>query len=489
VNALAAAAPNLSNPTLRAGLLVPPSLPTASAGAAVTTNGFPNLISVLLGALDSGNAYGDPSAAPPGTELPQTASANAPYQPAASNADIAQALIRSMLGGKTMPITFVADRAKTPQTKARQATGGQGVSPSPLPIAMSVPMSATLPFPASGPLPASGPFPALLPASAPLPISAPLTLSAPGPIPGTVPVDRPSSETVMAAESRPEAPSGVGGQESPGTGASSPQAITTGVTGAMASPPLAFSARLTPLIENGGAVSPPAEYSPAELPVAISSDAKSKAVESPSPHVLLRNDTRDAALPIAAVASTPSSDGFGRGFENPAPPTAAVVDIAEARLANAFGTVAETLRSSETASAASSKTPAAVPNSPIQEIAVRIAQPAMPVVDLQVTERAGEIHVAVRTPDASLETLLRQDLATLTNSLERAGYRAETYVPGAHEEAPRTAASPQMDFATEGGPSGQGSSGRNPGESSQGQQQRQRHHNPQDWNDEMEQQQ
>jgi hypothetical protein len=47
-----------------------------------------------------------------------------------------------------------------------------------------------------------------------------------------------------------------------------------------------------------------------------------------------------------------------------------------------------------------------------------------------------------------------------------------------------------MEFGAEGEPRGQGSSGRHPGESSQGQQQqRQRHHNSQDWNDEMEKQQ
>jgi hypothetical protein len=47
-----------------------------------------------------------------------------------------------------------------------------------------------------------------------------------------------------------------------------------------------------------------------------------------------------------------------------------------------------------------------------------------------------------------------------------------------------------MDFGTDAEPSWQGSSGRHPGESSQGrQQQRQRHHNAQDWNDEMEKQQ
>ena len=461
----------------------PPSLSTTPASGALSANGFLNLISVLLGAGDSGNAYGDPGAARPGTELPQTVSANALYLPA-SNADIAQALIRSMLGGKTTPATPVADGAKPTQTKAKQTTGGQGISPTPLPIPASLPVSAPAAIPETA-------VDRLPPKAAKTPASRSVAASLAGnqePL-GTVAVSAQGVVGNREAEGTGGPQSVAGNQEPQGTGAGSPQSVTTAVAGATAPAPLAFSARLTPL-EDSGAVNPPTENAPAELLAAISSDAKSKAAaqESPNPHGAPRNDTSDAALPVAAIAGTSSSDGFARGFENPAPPNA-VADIAEARPAHAFGAVADTLRTSETPSAPSSQTAAAVTNSPVQEIAVRITQPAMPVVDLQVTERAGEIHVAVRTPDAALETLLRQDLGTLTNSLERAGYRAETYVPGAHDEPLKTAASPPMDFGAERESSGQGSSGRHPGESSQGQQQqRQRHHHAQDWNDEMEKQ-
>lgn len=440
-----------------------PSLPTAAASAALTANEFLNLISLLLGSADSGNAYEDPGASQTGTELSQTASASALYPPVASNSDIAQALIRSMLGGKTTPNTPLADGAKTAQTKAKQAAGAQGVS-----LGLS-------------PIPTPPPIPAPLPILSPLPIS------------GAPPIDRPLPEkAAMTAGSPQIAPGGVGNQELQGPGESRAQTAATAAAGtSMASAPLAFSARLTPL-ENGDAGNPLAENAPAEPPVATSNDSKSKAADqdSPSVHSLLRSDTGDAALAVAAAAGTSSSDGFARGFENPAPPNAIPGDIPDAKFASTFDTVADALRTSETSNAASSQTAAVTNNSPVQEITVRIAQPAMPVVDLQVTERAGEIHVAVRTPDASLGTLLRQDLGTLTNSLERAGYRAETYVPGAHEEAPKTAASSQMDFGADGEQSRQGSSGRNPGEPSQGQQQqRQRHHNAQDWNDEMEKQQ
>ena len=68
-----------------------------------------------------------------------------------------------------------------------------------------------------------------------------------------------------------------------------------------------------------------------------------------------------------------------------------------------------------------------------QQIDVRISPPQAPAVDLQVSQRSGQIQVVVRTPDAGLETALRQDLGTLVHSLERSGFQAETFIPGASE--------------------------------------------------------
>jgi hypothetical protein len=72
----------------------------------------------------------------------------------------------------------------------------------------------------------------------------------------------------------------------------------------------------------------------------------------------------------------------------------------------------------------------AVPNTtPVQEIAVRIARPEQPTVDLHLIERAGQIHVDVRTPDAALQVTLRHDLGTLAGSLERVGYHTDIFSP------------------------------------------------------------
>jgi hypothetical protein len=87
---------------------------------------------------------------------------------------------------------------------------------------------------------------------------------------------------------------------------------------------------------------------------------------------------------------------------------------------------------SSAANALRSATPVALAsppqNSAAQGIAVRIER-SETAVDVHVMERAGQVHVAVRTPDAGLQTSLRQDLGTLVNSLDRAGFHADAAIP------------------------------------------------------------
>jgi hypothetical protein len=52
-------------------------------------------------------------------------------------------------------------------------------------------------------------------------------------------------------------------------------------------------------------------------------------------------------------------------------------------------------------------------------------------VDIRIAQRAGEIQVSVHTPDPALQANLRQDLPTLVNSLDRAGFDAQTFLPRA----------------------------------------------------------
>ena len=52
-------------------------------------------------------------------------------------------------------------------------------------------------------------------------------------------------------------------------------------------------------------------------------------------------------------------------------------------------------------------------------------------VELRVTERAGDIHVTVRTPDSQLATAMREDLPALSSRLEQSGLHSEMWRPAA----------------------------------------------------------
>ena len=133
--------------------------------------------------------------------------------------------------------------------------------------------------------------------------------------------------------------------------------------------------------------------------------------------------------------------------------------------------------------------PPPIAPAPAHDIAIRIAAPNAPSVDLHVSQRAGQVQVAVRTPDSALQTNLRQDLGTLVNSMERAGYHAETFAPresavvrtGASEmnshDGSRDAKSDSSSLFDSGG-------GGHPRE----QQNRQNNRPPEDWQNELEKQ-
>jgi hypothetical protein len=65
----------------------------------------------------------------------------------------------------------------------------------------------------------------------------------------------------------------------------------------------------------------------------------------------------------------------------------------------------------------------------VRDIQIRVNQGGQHV-DVRLTERGGEVHVSVRTPDAQLAGTLREDLPVLSAKLEQSGFRAETWRPG-----------------------------------------------------------
>lgn len=266
--------------------------------------------------------------------------------------------------------------------------------------------------------------------------------------------------------------------------------------------PLAFSLNLAPVPQQTSATAEVPSPQPG-MPTADSHPVASppKSVE-PQPSTTETEKTRTAATEKNENGSTAGRDDRSPerdaqdNLKNSTGPTA--VNISDAKSGWSMNTapmVAETRTeapagptveaAARPANAAPQLAEIAVPvatkaTGVAQEIAVRISQPDSPVVDLHVTERGGEIHVAVRTPDAELQTSLRQDLGTLTNSLERAGYHTEAFVP-------RAASSSQSNLRGEQQPQ-QGSSGRGGSNGESGsEKQKQREQRGASWLEELEQ--
>jgi Flagellar hook-length control protein FliK len=151
---------------------------------------------------------------------------------------------------------------------------------------------------------------------------------------------------------------------------------------------------------------------------------------------------------------------------------------ASAATATPSQATAEALRTSESnlAAAPPSRTGAA------QEITIRIEQPDASPVDLRVVERAGQVHVDVRTPDATMQTSLRGDLGTLTNSLQRAGYQTEIFTPSA--TVGRAASGAQTSNRDDHQDSQQNRG--SPGDSSEGRRQQQQQKRSSTWLEELE---
>jgi hypothetical protein len=170
--------------------------------------------------------------------------------------------------------------------------------------------------------------------------------------------------------------------------------------------------------------------------------------ETPAPLTGVSTDTKiklavvkqddGATQPIASAAT-------GTLHPTPIAPISSIADQAHAATATQSDATATPFRSAADALRTSEPNMPAAPQlrtGAVQEISIRIAPPDAPPVDLRVVERSGQVHIDVRTPDAGMQTSLRQDLGTLTNSLQRAGYHTETFTPSS--SLARAASSAQM---------------------------------------------
>jgi hypothetical protein len=208
------------------------------------------------------------------------------------------------------------------------------------------------------------------------------------------------------------------------------------------SPPvttMAFAAELTPKTATPGAASSPAPAAVAVPATALATDPVTDPAPVAAPS-LASNGKRDpSGAPPAKpprenpAAATPHADS------DPATPfaahamtalhTASPVDVKSAPLpAEPPSSASESPR---LAASSLSEPAAPLTSARLHDVTVRIAPPDAPSVDVQVNARQGQVYVAVRTADPGLQTSLRQDLPQLVNSLDRAGFRTETFVPHA----------------------------------------------------------
>jgi hypothetical protein len=205
-------------------------------------------------------------------------------------------------------------------------------------------------------------------------------------------------------------------------------------------------------------VRPIAPAPEAKIKPAVQQDDNAQAATSAVHDRSIESSTpASAADSTRAIAATPSNE--------------------TAPAATPYNATAEALRTTESNLTAAPllRTGAA------QEISIRIAPPDSPAVDLRVVERSGQVHVDVRTSDGAMQTSLRQDLGTLTNSLERAGYHTETFTPSSTLN--RAASSAQTDHQQDPSQNRGGA-----GDFSGGRRQQQQQERPGTWLEEFEEQ-
>ncbi len=65
----------------------------------------------------------------------------------------------------------------------------------------------------------------------------------------------------------------------------------------------------------------------------------------------------------------------------------------------------------------------------LHDLTVRVSPSDAAPVDLQISQRRGAVQVAVRTADGALQSSLRQSLPNLVQSLDKAGFHTETFLP------------------------------------------------------------
>jgi hypothetical protein len=474
--------------------------------------GFVNLVNLLLGSPHADAAAGDASGAVAPSALVASAASNdtqstgtfipplpsQPMAPPVSASQLADAMIRSMFTSAGNVASLTTSGAGASGASARGASTGPEA---PIPAVQSSNPQSDSNSQLAGTVP-SAPM-------APMPLQIQSGIAPSTTVRSTGPLTIGVGSTATRAA----------GQKLPFGALPAGTAIIP-VASKIMPAPLAFGLRVTPVAEpitpespvpaaKQSAPAPPApatlidpEFSttaaemqpePAAVPEVRTADPKpaaAPAVEGVDAKTGQDGQMHGEAVPIVTAASAVVNEGSAAGSDgfndfarqmSGAIPNAASVAVGDKAQGSSgpFGepsaapSAAQALRASELSAPAAPVQAAAA----VKEIAVRIATPQAPAVDVHLVERAGQLQVSVRTSDGGLQTSLRQDLGSLVNSLERSGYRAESFLPRETSLAAAMSAQTSSQNGRREAEAGPGGRSGNPGDTSQdsgGQQQQKR---------------
>jgi hypothetical protein len=213
---------------------------------------------------------------------------------------------------------------------------------------------------------------------------------------------------------------------------------------------LAFAARLAPLFEPEAALAKPASPTTTRSPVqalqplsagGISPTDQAQAQEpdrsTPVSHVA-HSELRTAPKSVEPERTPPGQDSVpapaSSHSDTPASPNASLLAATTTTPGNSpqrpqpltpDGPAPQAARTQIESPLESAKAA-----TPVREIEIQVNRGDQRV-DVRLTERSGEVLVAVRTPDTQLAGTLREDLPLLSSRLEQAGFRADAWHPGA----------------------------------------------------------
>ena len=215
--------------------------------------------------------------------------------------------------------------------------------------------------------------------------------------------------------------------------------------GAPSGSTLAFSMKLTKSSETKPGQPPSGPGVADGMEAALKADRTSKTADGSGASFqgTIEDTVQDqSASPASeAIAAKPEAVTLAKEIEpagapEEAPSTARTLgDVAAVRqtveTTGSVSVAAASGKKAEAAQAAQAVAPEPQPaaSRPAREVSVRIGDGKEESVDVRLVERAGTVHVAVRSRDVDLTDRLRADLGDLTNSLKREGFETDTWTP------------------------------------------------------------